>query len=344
LDALRYKIQMDKYYRDVQIDMDSLASLPERPTDVSSRLKFVDCDIQETKSNVVDNQELAPDRLHAHPSSFVARLPNEGREMEEIRTFIQNADSTPVERLDWPDIGLSPINEYNTEGLLDMDFPTLFPTGEADWLHPRICNIQLHEYGLHLLRFFDQRFGRHPRFHYFLLNMIMRHRSQATAAVFVKKNIHDNSPTTILDLRQQLIDLPDNKLVEHLMHFGSTLRGTRAYWTKCHAELTDMITQLGCPTLFFTLSAADTKWPDLHNVMPKNAHSRRLNEHRKKIENVIQYPHLVAMYMHQRFQIFEEEVIKKYLKAKDIWYRFVLMDFYFLFTFTFLLYSSRYVY
>jgi hypothetical protein len=39
---------MDKYYRDVQIDMDSLDSLPERPTDVSSRLKFVDSDIQES--------------------------------------------------------------------------------------------------------------------------------------------------------------------------------------------------------------------------------------------------------------------------------------------------------
>ena len=104
-----------------------------------------------------------------------------------------------------------------------MAFPTLFPIGEADWLHPRICNIQLHEYGLHLLRFFDQIFGRHPRFQYFLLNMIMRHCSQTTFAVFVKKNIHDNSPTTILELWQQLIDLPDNKLAEHLMRFGSIL-------------------------------------------------------------------------------------------------------------------------
>lgn len=43
------------------------------------------------------------------------------------------------------------------------------------------------------------------------------------------------------------------------MQFGSSLRGTRAYWTKCRFELTDMITQLGCPYLFFTLSAADTK-------------------------------------------------------------------------------------
>ena len=57
----------------------------------------------------------------------------------------------------------------------------------------------------------------------------MRHRSQATAAVFVKKNIHDNSTTTIEVLCQQLTDLPDNKLADHLMHFGSSLRGTGAY-------------------------------------------------------------------------------------------------------------------
>jgi hypothetical protein len=206
-----------------------------------------------------------------------------------------------------------------------MAFPTLFPIGEVDWLHTHICNIQLHEYGLHLLKYFDQRFGIHPRFRYFLLNMIMRHRSQATAAVFVKKNIHDNSPTTIEVLCQQLTDLPDNKLAEHLMRFGSSLRATRAYWTKCRTELTDMITQMDCPSLFFTLSAADTKWPDLHNLMPRNENSHGLNQHRIKIENVIKYPHVVAMFMHHRFNIFREEVIQKYLGAKDFWYRFVLL-------------------
>ena len=75
----------------------------------------------------------------------------------------------------------------------------------------------------------------------------------------MKKNLHDNSLTTIENLHHQLFDLLDNKLVEHPMHFGSSLRGSMAYWTKCRVELTDMITQLGFPSFFFTLSAADTK-------------------------------------------------------------------------------------
>lgn len=105
----------------------------------------------------------------------------------------------------------------------------------------------------------------------------MWHQSQETASVFLKKNLHDNSSTTIENLCHQLSDLPDNNLVEHLMRFGSSLRGTRAYWTKFQSELTDMITQLGFPSLFLTLSAADTKWPELHSLMPVPSHSRSLN-------------------------------------------------------------------
>ena len=84
-----------------------------------------------------------------------------------------------------------------------------------------------------------------------------------------------------------------------------------------------MITQLGSPTLFFTLSAADTKWPDLHTLMPRNSEGHSLNAHLRNIENVVNYPHVVAMYMHHRFNIFREEVLEKYFHAKDFWYRFL---------------------
>ena len=52
--------------------------------------------------------------------------------MEEIREFVENVGSSQIEHVDWPDISTSPINEYDTEGLFDMAFPTIFPTGDAD--------------------------------------------------------------------------------------------------------------------------------------------------------------------------------------------------------------------
>ena len=68
----------------------------------------------------------------------------------------------------------------------------------------------------------------------------MRHRAQASSTVFVKKNITE-LPTTMEELRQHLKNLPDSILGERLMRLGTILRGTCAYWSKCHQELFDLI-------------------------------------------------------------------------------------------------------
>ena len=66
--------------------------------------------------------------------------------------FLDNVVSSNVQEMDWPSNGTSPVNEFNNEELLEMAFPTLFPTSDADWLQPRICSVELHEFGLHRLR------------------------------------------------------------------------------------------------------------------------------------------------------------------------------------------------
>ena len=70
-----------------------------------------------------------------------------------------------------------------------MAFPTLFPTGATMLLQPRIHQIDMHEYALHLIHYHDNRFSQHPRFQYYIYNLIMRHRSNSIASVFVKKNL-----------------------------------------------------------------------------------------------------------------------------------------------------------
>ena len=152
--ALSFKIERDQYYRDVVIDYDSMNDLPERSTNVSSRLKFFDCDIAESEINATNNEGFPLQHCSYHPS-FFARLPNEQREVEEIRAFLDNVDSSHVHERDCPSIGTTPVNEYNTEGLLDMEFPTLLPSGDVDWLQARICSDELHEYALHILIYYD---------------------------------------------------------------------------------------------------------------------------------------------------------------------------------------------
>lgn len=162
MDALHYKIQNDKYYRDVKIDMESVDALPLRSMDVSNMIQFIDCDIGDVNNNDDNFERLNTDFLHSHPSSFFARQGNAHREVEKIISFLENVDSTPIQPVDWPTIASAPVNEYNTKGLFDMAFPTLFSTGDAKWFQPWIYNVRLHEYGLHLLRYSDNRFGSHP--------------------------------------------------------------------------------------------------------------------------------------------------------------------------------------
>ena len=89
-----------------------------------------------------------------------------------------------------------------------------------------------------------------------MMNMIMRHRAQNSLAVFVKKSLQD-MPITINELQEHIENVPHSHLADRLMHFGITLRGTRSYWEKCRAKLSDLFHQIGTPTIFFILSAAD---------------------------------------------------------------------------------------
>jgi hypothetical protein len=43
-----------------------------------------------------------------------------------------------------------------------MAFPTLYPTGRADFNAPRLQKVELSDYARHLLCFTDQKFAWHP--------------------------------------------------------------------------------------------------------------------------------------------------------------------------------------
>ena len=101
-----------------------------------------------------------------------------------------------------------------------MTFPTLFPTGATMLKKPRIHEVDMHEYALHLIHYHDNRFRKHPRFRYYIYNVIMRDRSNATTSVFVKTNLEDTLPSTLLELVNQLQDMPNQKIGEWVARFG----------------------------------------------------------------------------------------------------------------------------
>ncbi|XP_057839483.2 uncharacterized protein LOC131049446 [Cryptomeria japonica] len=262
-DALEYKVKNDPNYKDVIINDDHLSELPEKRTNISDKLHTIKTNdefINLHTTNQTDEEESKNEIPNM--SSSVAKLPNRHHELEIIKQALELENSIS-ESIIWPTIDTSQVNEYNTESLLDIAFPTLFPNGATLQSQPRLKEVKMHMYVLQLIRFYDQWFGRHRRFRYFIFNLMMCHCSQGLATIFIKKNVEENIPTTVENLHAHLKTLPNTQLAEELMCFGSSMRGTRPYWNKCHFELSSMINQIGSPTLFFTLTAADTKWPNL---------------------------------------------------------------------------------
>jgi len=122
-------------------------------------------------------------------TGLVAILPSLDFEDEQIERILQeyienemlehlsdddDDDDTVPDPIMWPTQDPQPINEYNTEGYTVMAFPSLFPTGRADFRDrsQRTDDLGLAEYFEALMRFKDGRFGRHPRYIAFCMRLI----------------------------------------------------------------------------------------------------------------------------------------------------------------------------
>ena len=63
-----------------------------------------------------------------------------------------------------------------------------------------------------------------------------------------------------------MLEEGDHHVVSKMMRYGAKFRGTRVARRQ---ELMDMIRAGTSPHAFFTLSAANLQWPDLHRHMLK---------------------------------------------------------------------------
>ena len=184
----------------------------------------------------------------------------------------------------WPSIGGVPVNEFTTEGYLSSAFSTLFPTGAGDFLGQRQIQVTIGNYFKHLMMYDDSRFAKHPRFRFFALNMEMRWCALQTGRVYVKQ--HPGDAQLSLDELRDMVGRQGEAFSNRVLHYASTLRGTKQYWYRQHSGLLSMVDTLGLPTIFFTHSAADLQWPELANVICPDDHNSRSSRTKAVIENL----------------------------------------------------------
>lgn len=156
-----------------------------------------------------------------------------------------------------PSIRQTPIDEASgKDRIFAMAFPTLYPTGEADFNTPRLRKVDLKDYARHLTCFHDGRFGRHPRWRFFVFNILMWRRANSSSTFYVSKasGLKDMS-------REELTEalLADEGLLPQIIYQGSHLTGTRPFWRNKSNSLQAQARFLSpsMPPVFVTFSAAD---------------------------------------------------------------------------------------
>ena len=101
-------------------------------------------------------------------------VPNLNITVTEVDLILQEISSwNPIPLgLPAPSIRLTPIDgAAGKDMIFAMAFPTLYPTGRADFNAPRLRKVDLQDYVRHLMCSSDGRFGRHPRWRFLAFNI-----------------------------------------------------------------------------------------------------------------------------------------------------------------------------
>ena len=335
LGALEWLKTHNTFYADIEIDIDALQRLPSdgvpeelltiregskqhhdgsSPSDDSE-------DEGPPHTEGLDSQDV--DSLQETNSYSFMPLPQQQRQEEDAIRALVNGDDP----LDWPTITGQPINEFRTDGLATKVFPALFPYGTGDpTCKGRRHEVKLTECFKHLIRYGDTgpdsqqrwRFASHPRFPYWALNMKQRHQLLSQAKVYLHQNPRD-AHLTVEELRAMVGQMRGEQLMKRIQRYAAKLPGTHQYWFQRYLELRSLLEQKGAATFFWTVSSADTYWPDLHALMPHPQNEQVT--HQMRIQAVISNPHLTDWYFCNRLKDFVNHWLLQVLDVEWYWYR-----------------------
>ena len=148
------------------------------------------------KTAIVKKISISPqgvDLYDAHLTrTFVPTTAQRLTEQETIRQSIKERQPHQLSpTVPWPPSSGTPINEFNTEGYISCAFPTLFPTGAADFVAPQPNGVTIGNYFKHLLLYDDGRFARHPQFCYFALIIEVHWHALQAGWTYVHQHPHD---------------------------------------------------------------------------------------------------------------------------------------------------------
>ena len=181
-----------------------------------------------------------------------------------------------------PGEGNKPISFYSVDCEY-LAFPKLFcgnAFNEENRKNLSICDLSKYK-----LRYFDRRFAESPQSLFFLLRQKQVDNLRRAINLVLKKRENNRKELSVGDiLDKQTIDYLIRN--DEAYNTLSQDRSSPAFWEKKMRELMSMIRQLGVPTFFLTLSAAESQWNELICVLEKISSGKDITEDMAKVMNI----------------------------------------------------------
>jgi hypothetical protein len=125
--------------------------------------------------------------LPPNTQSIVPNLDIAATEVELILERISGRDSV-IPDIPVLSVRQTPIDKVSgKDRIFAIAFPTLYPTGRAEFNTPRLQKVDLYNYIQYLLYFIDQRFARHPCWRFFVFNLLIYWKACKSAQFYVSK-------------------------------------------------------------------------------------------------------------------------------------------------------------
>jgi hypothetical protein len=232
----------------------------------------------------------------------------------------ENFVGTEQNPVNWPQ-ATRYLSEYSDSNLLSSAFPTLYPYGPKGdvTFQDRRIPVSFADANRHFLRYaikvpgtekFRYPFAEHLRWSYYVFNIAERHRAESQRSFFLKK--HPNVASMTSGQLRELVNDPARhtelmQVVSLMQSYNANINGSDSYLVKSRQRLECLIAQDGMPTFYFTFTAADNHWADLHkHFNVDDTEYAGLNEsekaklHRKMVRD---NPHMVDHYFHLRVKL-----------------------------------------
>ncbi len=219
--------------------------------------------------------------------------------------------------MNWPQISTDAVKEL-TRPYIAQAFPALFPYGHGDLHEVRDKYLTPRVYFQYLMDFEDSRFSSHKIFPYFGLNTVMRWECLSKGTIYIKD--HPNLKKMNIEVLKDIM-LKNPEYMKDILVYGSNIRGTREFWSARSNELSALCDFLGLPTIFFTASAADMRWPRLRQLICEH-HSCLNVDDKSYFQLVLDNPKICSDYFYEMFTMFFENIVLGSFEVVDYWYRF----------------------